>query len=45
MLGFEEGQLKAVYACYGSVAAEAQFFEDAVRSDLIPKVRTRDCMI
>ena len=32
MLESEEGQLNAVYACYGSAAAEGQFFEDAVRN-------------
>ena len=32
MLGSEEGQLNAIYACYGSAAAEGQFFEDAVRN-------------
>ena len=32
LLETEEGQLNAVYACYGSAAAEGQFFEDAVRN-------------
>lgn len=31
MLESEEGQLNAVYACYGSAVSRAQFFEDAVR--------------
>ena len=31
MLESEEGQLNAVYACYGSAASQGQFFEDAVR--------------
>ena len=32
MLASEEGQLNAVYSCYGSAASEGQFLEDAVRS-------------
>ena len=31
MLESEEGQLNAVYACYGWAVAQGQFFEDAVR--------------
>lgn len=31
MLESEEGQLNAVYAVYGSTAAEGQFLEDAIR--------------
>ena len=37
MLESEEGQLNAVYACYGSAASQGQFFEDAVRK-LLTKV-------
>ena len=37
MLESEEGQLNAVYACYGSAASEGQFLEDAVRK-LLTKV-------
>ena len=31
MLESKEGQLNAIYACFGSVVAESQFFEDAVK--------------
>ena len=37
MLESEEGQLNAVYACYGSAASEGQFLEDAVRK-LLTKI-------
>ena len=31
MLKSKEGQLNAIYACFGSVVAESQLFEDALR--------------
>ena len=37
MLKSEEGQLNAIYACYGSAASQGQFLEDAVRG-LLTKV-------
>ena len=40
MLESKEGQLNAIYACFGSVVAESQFFEDAVKR-LFTTVRTR----
>ena len=35
MLESEEGQINAIYAVYGSTAAEGQFLEDAIRRLLI----------